>query len=197
MHFLSVLTDRVSAISYSKGCVPLPDVWKSCVPSCCFSVPYCKGLWKSLWILKGFFGTNPGMFGNFFFIRVQWHFCSGYWLICFAFRAHNGLHSRMFSTCSKSDLDVSLSMGITSCLQGAPSVSVSCVLLVLVLQCYNIMLQMRLWTDFPPHVCTCAKRSCTHITEFQGVTITTITIYFINPSRKLKLLFDCTMNLSQ
>ncbi|KAL8603649.1 hypothetical protein ACOMHN_017146 [Nucella lapillus] len=37
--------------------------------------------------------------------------------------AHNGLHSRMFSTCSKSDLDVSVSMGITSCLQGAPSVS--------------------------------------------------------------------------
>ncbi|KAK7109452.1 hypothetical protein V1264_013492 [Littorina saxatilis] len=35
--------------------------------------------------------------------------------------AHNGFHSRMFSTCSESDLDVSLSMGITSCLQGAPS----------------------------------------------------------------------------
>lgn len=38
---------------------------------------------------------------------------------------HNGLHSRMFSTCSKSDLDISLSMGITSCLQGAPAVAVS------------------------------------------------------------------------
>ena len=28
-HFLSA-----SAISYSKGCTPLLDVWKSCVPSC-------------------------------------------------------------------------------------------------------------------------------------------------------------------
>lgn len=35
----------------------------------------------------------------------------------------NNLHSRMFSTCSQSDLDVSVSMGITSCLQGAPLVS--------------------------------------------------------------------------
>lgn len=41
------------------------------------------------------------------------------------FRKHMGLHSRMFSTCSKSDLDVTISMGITSCLQGAPPVAVS------------------------------------------------------------------------
>ena len=37
MHFLSVLTDRVRLpLGYSKGCAPLPDMWKSCVPSCCF-----------------------------------------------------------------------------------------------------------------------------------------------------------------
>ncbi|CAG5120852.1 unnamed protein product, partial [Candidula unifasciata] len=33
-----------------------------------------------------------------------------------------GFHSRMFSTCSKADLDVSLNMGITSCLWGAPQI---------------------------------------------------------------------------
>ena len=53
-HFLSVLTDKVSAISYSKGCAPLLDVWKSCVPSCCFSTPYRKGLWKVCEFWKDF-----------------------------------------------------------------------------------------------------------------------------------------------
>ena len=42
------------AIGCSKGCAPLPDVWKSCVPSCCFSVPCCKGLWKVCELWKDF-----------------------------------------------------------------------------------------------------------------------------------------------
>ena len=36
----------MSAIGYNKGYAPLLDVQKSCVPLCCFSAPYCKGLWK-------------------------------------------------------------------------------------------------------------------------------------------------------
>ena len=36
----------MSAIGYSKDCTPLPDVRRSCIPSCCFSTSYCKGLWK-------------------------------------------------------------------------------------------------------------------------------------------------------
>ena len=38
-----------------KRCTPLLDVQKSFAPLCCFSIPYCKGLWIS----KGFFCTNP------------------------------------------------------------------------------------------------------------------------------------------
>ena len=50
MHFLSVLTDRVRRPSATvRVASHLLDVWKCCVPSCCFSVPYCNGL-KSLWI---------------------------------------------------------------------------------------------------------------------------------------------------
>ena len=60
--FLSVSTDRVSAISYSKGCTPLLDVRKSCIPLCCFSSLYiiCQvfAFVTSLCILKGFFCTN-------------------------------------------------------------------------------------------------------------------------------------------
>ena len=38
---------KCKAIGYSKGCTPLPDVWKTWVLYvCCFSMPYCKGLWK-------------------------------------------------------------------------------------------------------------------------------------------------------
>ena len=54
MHFLSV-----SAISYSKGCTPFLDVWKSWVPSCWFSTPYRKGLLKVCELWKDFFCTNP------------------------------------------------------------------------------------------------------------------------------------------
>ena len=59
MHFLSVLTDKVSAISSSKGCTPLLDVWKSCVPSCCFSMPYRNGLWKVCEFWKDFSVRTP------------------------------------------------------------------------------------------------------------------------------------------
>ena len=42
------------AIGYSKGGAPLPDVWKSWVPPCCFSMPYCKGLWNVCEFWKDF-----------------------------------------------------------------------------------------------------------------------------------------------
>ena len=47
-HFLSVLTGRVHQplATVRVNCAPLPDVWQSCIPSCCFFAPYCKGLWK-------------------------------------------------------------------------------------------------------------------------------------------------------
>ena len=41
-------------ISYSKGCTPLLDVWKSCVPACCFSMPCCQGLWRVCEFWKDF-----------------------------------------------------------------------------------------------------------------------------------------------
>ena len=47
-----------SVIDYSKGCAPLPDVRKSCVPSCCFSMPYLKGLWKVFEFWKDFSGRT-------------------------------------------------------------------------------------------------------------------------------------------
>ena len=71
IHLLSVLTS-VSAIGCSKGCPPLLDVWNSCVPSCCFSEPYCKGLWKVCTFWKFFFCMNPGLFLLMLFSSLLW-----------------------------------------------------------------------------------------------------------------------------
>ena len=39
---ISFVWQSALAIGCSKGCAPLPDVQKSCVPLCCFSTPYCR-----------------------------------------------------------------------------------------------------------------------------------------------------------
>lgn len=61
-YFLSVLTENVLTISSSIGYAPLLDVQKSCMPSCCFSVPYCEhhARFLHLWIFKKNFCMNPG-----------------------------------------------------------------------------------------------------------------------------------------
>ena len=55
-------------MGYSKGCTPLLDVWKSWVPSCCFSMPYlgiilgfcsCEKVCEKFVNFEMFFCTDP------------------------------------------------------------------------------------------------------------------------------------------
>ena len=65
MYFLSVLTAQfwlIECVGYNKGCAPLPDVQIVAYLHIAFLhhiASIMSGFVKSLWILKGFFCTNP------------------------------------------------------------------------------------------------------------------------------------------
>ena len=66
-------------MGYRKGCAPLLDVQKICVPSCCFSVPYlgiilgfcsCEKVCVKFVDFERFFCTNP-VHSSFSFFQLD------------------------------------------------------------------------------------------------------------------------------